>query len=94
MKKIYIAGPMTGLPEFNKPAFFELAAKLEEQGHIVLNPAILPSGLEWHEYMQICAPMVMVADAIHLMDGWENSKGARKEHRLANKLGLEIIYPC
>lgn len=46
MTKIYIAGPMTGIPDYNRPAFNEYAAKLVEQGHTVLNPATLPDGLE------------------------------------------------
>lgn len=38
-KAIYIAGPMSGLPEFNFPAFFAAAAKLEADGWTVFNPA-------------------------------------------------------
>jgi hypothetical protein len=37
--KIYIAGPMTGYPEFNFPAFHAAAAKLRKEGWIVFNPA-------------------------------------------------------
>lgn len=38
-KKIYIAGPMSGYPEFNFPAFFAAQAMLEENGWTVFNPA-------------------------------------------------------
>lgn len=37
--KLYIAGPMTGLPDLDFPAFHEAAAKLRAQGHEVINPA-------------------------------------------------------
>ncbi len=32
MKKVYIAGPMTGLPQENRPAFNEEARVLLEEG--------------------------------------------------------------
>lgn len=38
-RKIYIAGPMSGYPEFNFPAFFAAEEKLEAEGWIVHNPA-------------------------------------------------------
>lgn len=38
-KKIYIAGPMSGIPEFNFPAFYEVANKFETEGWTVHNPA-------------------------------------------------------
>lgn len=54
--KIYIAGPMTGLPEYNFPAFDKAADILEAQGHEVFNPAqndrdhgFDAEGLEGHE---------------------------------------------
>lgn len=34
--KIYIAGPMSGLVEFNRPAFMFTAAKLTGRGHTAL----------------------------------------------------------
>lgn len=43
MKRIYIAGPMSGLPEFNYPAFNRAAAVLRAQGHHVENPAENPA---------------------------------------------------
>lgn len=38
-RKIYIAGPMSGYPEFNFPAFFAAEEKLKAEGYIVFNPA-------------------------------------------------------
>lgn len=90
--KIYIAGPMSGLVEFNRQAFMFTAAKLAGRGHVALNPAILPDGLSQAEYMDICLAMLRCADAIYMLEGWEHSAGARAENALAEKLEMEIIF--
>ncbi len=70
--KIYIAGPMTGYPDYNRTAFFSKAKELMEVGHIVLNPALLPAGLCESEYMDICLAMVRSANAVYLLKGGRN----------------------
>lgn len=49
MKSVYIAGPMTGYPEFNFPAFFKAQADFEAKGWKVFNPAAKDLEAEVHE---------------------------------------------
>lgn len=93
MKRIYVAGPMTGLPELNFPAFHAAAAELRAQGHHVENPAeINPDhAVPWVECMERDLPRLMTCDAVFALPGWEASKGARIEVCVARSLGLEIL---
>ena len=90
MTIIYIAGPMSGIKDFNRPLFNMVAGELTEQGHSALNPATLPDGLSQGQYMQICLPMVAVADELVMLPGWEQSEGAYIEFLLAKKPGKTI----
>ncbi len=91
MKKIYIAGPMTGYENFNRDSFNVEADFMKKAGRTPLNPAILPDGLTQGQYMDICFAMIRAADAIYLLKGYEESKGAMAELAYAEKLELEII---
>lgn len=89
--KVYIAGPMTGLPMFNRPAFFAAEAYLQAQGAVVMNPAILPDGFSHDAYMRIAIPMMMECEAVAFLPGWQQSKGARQEFTRAHAFGLELL---
>lgn len=39
--KLYLAGPMSGVPEFNRPTFMKVAEFLRLSGHDVISPAEL-----------------------------------------------------
>lgn len=92
MKKVYVAGPMTGYEDFNRQAFNDAAARLYiYDKSTALNPATLPDGLTQAQYMDICFAMIRAADAIYLLKGYEKSKGALAELAYAEKLELEII---
>ncbi len=92
MKKIYISGPMTGLPGLNFPAFHEAAACLRAQGHEVVNPAEFgeDEGKTWSDYMRDDIKALMDCDAIYMLPGWAGSKGARLELHIARVMGFEV----
>lgn len=85
---VYIAGPMTSLPEFNYPAFHAAEMQLQAAGFRTLNPARNPKQSSWEDYMRVGLRMLLKADAIALLPGWEKSPGANIEKQLAFDLGL------
>lgn len=86
---LYVAGPMTGFEDWNKPLFNEVTDELRRKGYHVLNPARQPLGLAYREYMHRGYKDIYRSDGLALLSGWEYSHGASLEHRLATKLGLE-----
>jgi hypothetical protein len=94
MSTIYIAGPMTGLPELNFPAFHACARNLRAIGHQVINPAEINTdhSLSWEACMRKDIAALVTCDAIHLLPGWQDSKGATLEHHIAERLGLAISF--
>lgn len=93
MPRIYIAGPMSGLPEFNYPAFNAMAARLRSLGYEVENPAENPTPPcgSWQGFMRLGLTQVLRCDQMIMLPGWEKSHGARLEHYIATTLGLTII---
>ncbi len=92
MTIIYISGPIWSEPRKTKPAFNLEAYRLNDRGDSVLNPAMLPDGLTQEQYLSICTPMVIAADEIRMLSGWENSSIAIAEHSLALALRKIISY--
>jgi hypothetical protein len=93
MNRIYIAGPMSGLPDFNYPAFHAAAERLRGLGFDVENPAENPEPRcgTWLGYMRMALTQLAKCDGVALLDGWQDSRGARIERELALKLGLPVI---
>lgn len=95
---------MSGLPDFNFPAFMAYAEKLRATGAAVFNPAQNDldtwgdmQGVRKNATYRECLRMDLDwicrhATHIALMPGWEASKGAHIEHALAAAIGLEFIY--
>lgn len=94
--RVYISGPITGMPEENKPAFAAEAVRLLALGYQVENPAdvVLPDGATWADFMRADIPLLLACTHIRMLDGWTMSKGARLEHHIAISLGLEVLTDC
>lgn len=90
--KIYLSGAMANCADIYRMLFYREQLKLERDGHTVINPAILPTGLAHDKYMPICLSMIDGADAIYLFNNWQNSKGALLEKAYAEYQGKDVIY--
>lgn len=92
-KRVYLAGPMTGMPGLNYPAFNAKAAELRARGWHVENPAENPAPPcgSWKGYMRMSIWQLTACEAIYLLPGWASSKGAAMEYSIAQALGLEVI---
>ena len=89
---IYIAGPMTGIENYNFDRFNAKEAELIEKGHQILNPAKIGILPDYKMYWPINRAMLDGADAIYMLTGWENSPGARKELFYAVENGIPALF--
>lgn len=91
--KVYISGPMTGLPDYNFPAFNAAADALRADGFEVENPADkgVIDGWTWTDYLRLDLRIITECDAIYTLPGWRQSPGARLEVHVATALGLERL---
>ncbi|MGH2421873.1 DUF4406 domain-containing protein [Pseudomonas canadensis] len=92
MKRIYLSGPMTGLPGLNFAAFHAMTTNLRAGGHTVTNPAELnPDGGTWADCMRRDIAALMDCDTVATLPGWEHSKCARLEVLIAERLGMTAV---
>lgn len=98
---VFISGPMSGLKDFNYPAFHEVADRLCRHFQVIspahndagepLPPPLPGQEKPWSWYMRDSLRKLMDADYIYLLPGWEASRGAQIEHHLAQTLDIEIL---
>lgn len=104
----YVAGPMRGYPLSNFPAFDNAAQRLRLEGwgtvyspathdrelgfdETVENPSY-EEGIDLQKVMRWDIEAVLKSNAIYLLKGWEDSKGAKIEKSVAEAVGIEILY--
>ena len=98
MKLIYLCGHVTGTEQAN--IFFERAeqkiksaAKNNKIEIHISNPMrFCEPKLDWHKAMRACIQRLMMCDGIALLQGWQNSKGANIELKLASDLHIPVVY--
>jgi len=96
--KVYISGVITNggtLDEKQRAAnfarFYAEADRLRSLGHEPVNPLDLhpaPNDVSWTQAMRVDLRALLDCDAISLLEGWQESRGARLEVRVARELGL------
>jgi hypothetical protein len=105
--KLYIAGPMTGMEDWNFPAFFDAEEQLKSLGYAVENPArhdgntveealatvgTLENPVEkWEFYVKRDLKYLLECVGVVLLPGWQESEGARLEVHIAKKLKIPLF---
>ena len=92
---LYLAGPMSGVPQHNKPFFNQLARQLEEDCDFrVLNPAGTDGGSTDKSrsfYLGRALELVKQSAGIVCMSDWYDSPGAKLEVQMATQLGKPVF---
>ena len=93
IKKVFISGPMTGLPNLNRAAFDEAEQRLRRAGFSVFNPAKLDFDPGWSDcdIAEIDLAALKRCNYIYQLDGWEKSKGASAEWLVAKWCGIKTV---
>lgn len=90
-RHVYLSGPMTGLPDYNFPAFHEAGEKLRALGYKVSCPTVnKPPCKTWEGYMRLAIIQMLACDAVAMLPGWQASRGAKIEMDLAVVLGMHV----
>lgn len=90
---VYIAGPMTGMPNNNHESFNLMEHLLKQRGATVMNPCDHDVPDKPYEILlQMAFQKMLLARIVVFLLGWKNSTGAKREHQIAKWLKYTIYY--
>lgn len=97
---VYLSGKMTGLAESVYRENFRKGEQFYKScGYNVINPCDLSAGVlerkpdaTYEDFMAEDLKAISKCTHIAMLEGWEDSPGARREKAEAERLGLEIMY--
>lgn len=100
MKTVYLSGKMTGLEEsVYKENFRNAELFYRSCGYEVVNPCNLSDivlkrkpNASYEDFMAEDLRALRSCTHIALLEGWENSPGARREKAEAERLGFAIMF--
>lgn len=100
MIKVYLSGAISGRDKADYEIQFARAEQFYKGcGFEVVNPVKIGEALlhinqeaTYEDFMKEDLKVLKNCTHIALLEGWEESKGAKKEKAEAEKLGLEIMY--
>lgn len=93
--RLYVIGPVTGRPDENFEAFGEASDELLGAGyHACIPHEFVAKGAAWPDAMRDSIHALTgdrpAFDGVAILDGWEQSEGARLERMVAEACGI----PC
>lgn len=99
--KIYICGPITGMPDLNRKAFNDAAERLNSAELVrAVNPHTICADITadfkgtpeelWQACMKKDIAELLTCDGVALLPGFSNSRGARLEVVIAESLGIQV----
>lgn len=96
--KIYIAGPVTGVPNY-KDAFYKGVVEVEQMLCYIDRPFVIITPLDiceddwsWGKSMFFCIKTLLGCNMVYFLRNWEKSKGASIEHKISKFLLKPIVY--
>lgn len=90
--KLYIAGPMSGYPHYNRTAFNDAACDLAAAGYQPVDPAPYENDTyQWADYLKRDLPLMLECDGVATLPDWQCSKGATLEVYVAQQLDMPVM---
>lgn len=99
MKLVYVSHPFTGNETENLQDARAMCSDLKEEHKewSLINPLdnfmwTQNIKLSHGEILAMCLEILQACDSIYLCHGWERSSGCLEEKKLAEEMGIEILY--
>lgn len=97
--KVYVSGPMTGLPDLGFGALKSMTSALRAAGFEVVCPTETPKPVRrdgqeplHSDWMRASLRRLMECDASVFLPGWINSDGCLWEHSASEAIGLPLVF--
>lgn len=93
--KVYISGPISSLKyEVAKSRFARGAEFATSMGFKAINPMTfgeVDAEKPWEQYMREDIKVLLECDAIMMLEGWRDSRGAKIEKFVAEQMGIDVL---